>query len=931
MSADVTPCADGDRGLAGATLVGRDAELEIVRAVVGSGGGSLVFAGERGVGKTTLLDAAVREARRSGTRILRADGAQFEDGVCFAGLNQLLLPLADELGHMPPPLRTALLAALGLTRLPIPDRPVVCDATMDVLRRAGSSGPLLVVIDDLQCVDPSSAEVLGPVTRRLEGTGVGFLGARLSGTACAFAQAGVAEVELPPLDDEPAGVLVNRHFPTLALPVQQRILAEAGGNPLVLLELPLALSETQRTGAAALPAVLPLSTRLGGLFATQLAGLASATQWLLLIAAVEGSGDLQRIGAIEPGLAGLADAERAGVVRIDPTTGRLLFAHLLLRSAIVAAATHIDRQRAHKAVADALTDAPERRAYHLGEASDRRDNDVADLLDHAAQLALTRGDTTAAVAGLTRAAELSLQPDVRSGRLARAAFIDGNLGEDFRLVRNVLADARRTNLPLVGSLHAAAATALLLLNGDGDVEGAQRLLVEAITARNSDDDLLDALNVLHLVCQCGGRAELWEPFDFALGHLPRESASKLRLVRQLVPNPIGATPAALADLSANAAELPNEIDPWMISQVGAAAVAVDRGSLCRDALWRVVRRARRGESVTCTIKVISLLCRDDMGCGRWDEAERLAQEALSLCETQGNELLRVEAWVILALVAAQRGDTDAALWLTQQVVRWAAPRGFRSSLLAMQQARGVLELGRGNFEAAYRHLTKITLPGRLPPYVPSALLTVMDLVEAAVRTGRYTEAAAHVEAAEAAGAAAISPRLALIVAGSAAMAAHDMEAAPMFEHALATPDAEGWPFELARVELMYGERLRRARATTESREHLGAAFETFARLGAHPWASRAATELRAAGGGTGRPKQRYDTSLTAQEREIASLAAAGLTNKEIAARLCLSHRTVSAHLYRIFPKLAITSRAALRDALEGLEPVGAPSAVAAGY
>jgi DNA-binding CsgD family transcriptional regulator len=163
------------------------------------------------------------------------------------------------------------------------------------------------------------------------------------------------------------------------------------------------------------------------------------------------------------------------------------------------------------------------------------------------------------------------------------------------------------------------------------------------------------------------------------------------------------------------------------------------------------------------------------------------------------------------------------------------------------------------------------------------------------------------------------------------MAARDLEAAPMFEDALATPGAEGWPFELARVRLMYGERLRRARATTESREHLGAAFETFASLGAHSWASRAASELRAAGGGSGRPKQRYDSSLTAQEREIASLAAAGLTNKEIAARLCVSHRTVSAHLYRIFPKLAITSRAALRDALQALGLVDASSVAAASY
>ena len=196
----------------------------------------------------------------------------------------------------------------------------------------------------------------------------------------------------------------------------------------------------------------------------------------------------------------------------------------------------------------------------------------------------------------------------------------------------------------------------------------------------------------------------------------------------------------------------------------------------------------------------------------------------------------------------------------------------------------------------------------------------MDLVEAAVRTGRRAEAAAHVAAMRDAGIAALSPRLALLATGSAAIAAPDDTAPGLFEEALAIPGAERWPFDLARVQLAYGERLRRAQATTGSRLHLTAALETFERLGARPWADRAASELRATGLAKPRAGARDHVSLTPQEHEIAMLAAAGLSNKQIGQRLFLSPRTVGGHLHRIFPKLGITSRAALHAALASLPP-----------
>jgi DNA-binding CsgD family transcriptional regulator len=226
-------------------------------------------------------------------------------------------------------------------------------------------------------------------------------------------------------------------------------------------------------------------------------------------------------------------------------------------------------------------------------------------------------------------------------------------------------------------------------------------------------------------------------------------------------------------------------------------------------------------------------------------------------------------------------------------------------------------LGRGEFEDAYRYAASISPPGVLFPREQPAVWVTLDLVEAAVRTGRTEDAEAHVRALSETNIAASSARFGLLVGAAAALVATDDRAHRLFTDALAIPGVDGWPFDCARVQLLFGERLRRARATAESRVHLTAAYETFRASGAQPWMTRAAIELRAAGQGTSRRDGPGSPTLTAQEREIALLAAAGLTNKEIAAQLYLSHRTVGAHLYRVFPKLGITTRAALRDALEG--------------
>ncbi len=425
------------------------------------------------------------------------------------------------------------------------------------------------------------------------------------------------------------------------------------------------------------------------------------------------------------------------------------------------------------------------------------------------------------------------------------------------------------------------------------------------------------------MCSFGGRTELWEPFYAALAPLTPQLPAVLYLWTRTFADPAHAAVPALGRLDDAVAGLAGESDPVQIVRIGIAADYVDRLAGCREALWRVVREGREGGAVASAINAMMLLCFDAFRAGQWAEAEQLAAEGLGLCQAHGYRLL---AWLLQygqAFLAAARGHYDTAETLTDEITRWAVPRGGRAVQGYACHARTLAAMGQGDCERAYQQAAAVSPAGVFASHVPHALRVAFDLVEAAVRTGRRTEAAAHVAAMRETGLGAISPRLALITTGAAAIAAPDHQAAALFAEALAIPGAAEWPFDRARVQLAAGERLRRARATTQARQHLGAALDTFRRLGARPWQARAENELRAAGlvpaiaarPGPGLPGA---ASLTPQEYEIAMLAAAGLTNKQIAERLYLSHRTVAAHLYQAFPKLGVTSRAALRDALAAL-------------
>jgi DNA-binding CsgD family transcriptional regulator len=923
---------DPPGGAAG--LVGRAGELAVVREFLdaaGRRGGALLLAGEPGIGKSALLDAAARMASTAGMALLRGSGVEAEADLGFSALNQLLLPLHARLPRLDEAHRDALSVALGLGTGPPPGRGAMTDATVALLRAVTVERPLLIILDDLQWVDRSSAGVLGMVARRLDGIPAGLLAAVRSGEESFFERSGLPQHEVPPLDDLAAAHLISTRFPMLATRVLRRLLAEARGNPLALLELPAALSGAQLAAQQTLPPVLPLGHRLQSVFASRVTALSPDARRLLLLAALEGTGDLDLLLAAAAAATGgdgwalLTDAQHLHLIHLDPARRRLAFRHPLVRSAVIGASTGSERQQAHQVLADVLLKHPERRARHLADAAASPDEAVASVLEQAAHRAQDRGDPTGAVSALLRAADLSPSARDRSRRLAQAAYLGAGVAGELRTAAHLLAEARRADPGQTGSLHAAATAALLLLNGDGDIGTAVRLLAGTIDSRgdrldSADGEVVEALHHLFELCMFGARLELWEPFHVLLARLTPAVPPTLRLLVAMVADPVRTAAPVLADLQAAIDGLRQEEDPLQIRRITLAALVVDRMEGCRDAMWRVIRTALEGDAPAAALAPLMHMCLDDFFTGRWQEAALLAQEGVGISSRLG---FRSAGWPFRAnqaMLAAVRGDSDLTHAITDEIIGWATPRGANSLLLLCHYARNLAALGDGDFEQAYQHAGAISPAGRIPSHARNAPWVVMDLIEAAIRTGRHDEAAAHAAAIRQARVAAVSPRAELLATAGAALAASDDRAGELFERALAVAGAERWPFELARVRLVYGEHLRRARATSAARTHLGAAHAAFEHLGARPWATRAATELRAAGAGahtTRATDARSAPALTSQEHEVASLAALGLTNQQIAQRLLISRRTVDVHLYRAFHKLGIRTRAALRDALDG--------------
>ncbi|MCO8275555.1 AAA family ATPase [Actinoplanes sp. TRM 88003] len=899
-------------------LFGREVELARIARFMQSvrDGGDVRFVhGEPGVGKSALLAAGARLAEEAGLRVLRAAGSEFEADVSYSLLNQLLLPLHDEIQRLPPALRDALLVALGFAPGPAPSALLVGNAALSLLTMAARSTPVLLIVDDIQWVDRSSAVVLGFVARRLPGSPVGVIASSRTGTTSFLDRQGLTEVTVEPLSREASERFVAAHHPGMPARDRQRLLDLAQGNPLALVELPATLAGT-RGSRSDQADVVPLSDRLQDIFTARIAGLPDATRLLLLLATFEGSGEVRALRDLAD-LADLAPAERDHLVRVDDERGRITFRHPLIQSAIVARSTHEERRHAHLAIAAARPGEPERRAWHLAAATAGPDEAVAEQLEEAARRVLPR-DSVAAIAILVRAADLSATAEDRARRLAEAAYIGAEAGGAGD-AGTLLADATATSPGSAGSLHAASAAALLLINGDGDVQTAHRLLAGAIETGGhgwrADDPALDeAMQTLLLLSWYAGTPEHWAVFHRAMARFTPAPPDILAVMSRTFPDPVRTGTAALPDLEALIATLPDETDPTRVMRIGTASAYVDRLGENREHSWRLVRQGREGGPPRRQLGALMHLCLDDYLTGRWDEGEELAAEAERVCAAAGLPFLR---WYFLfdrALIAAGRGRSDEAFKLADEITHWALPRGVAGAATIAHLPRALAAAAEGDFEAAFQHASEISPAGVLAPYAPIATWAMFDLVEAALRTGRADAARIHAEAMRTARVDALSPRLRLVQQGVDALVLDTRDAELRLERTLREPGSTRWLFESSRIRLAVGEKLRRRKDFPRALEHLLAARTGFTAVGAEPWLARTTVELRAAGH---RPALAEPSvaGLTPQELEIAELAAAGLTNKQIAERLYLSHRTVGAHLYRIFPKLGISSRAGLRDAL----------------
>ncbi|MER5528542.1 AAA family ATPase [Streptomyces sp. NPDC002677] len=924
------------------------AELDLMDSLLarqGQGRPGLLLSGAPGVGKTVLLDAAAARAADGGMRVLRASAVEFEAEMNFSALHQMLYPLRHHADRLSSHHRGVLDRIFGLVPGLSPDPLAASAAVLALLDEVTIERPLLMIADDVTWFDRASAAVLGFVVRRIGDDPIAFLAAARTGTDYFFQQLQLPVHEVGPLAEQSAAELLDARWPGLTPSVRRRLLAEAAGNPLALRELPAALSSRQRSGQDPLPSPLPLSGRLEAAFAPAIERLPTRTRGVLLTAALSTAGDLTTLWRAAQDCADvddLAPAQQANLVHVDAAVGGMLFRHPLIRTAVVHLASPGERRSAHRSLAAALADFPELRAWHLAEAAIGPDETVARTLDEAALSTWRRGGASGAaapvldgaagpderrvaastaVAGLIRAGELSPHPGDRARRLVEAAYLATFTGQ-LEDVPRLLADAGQALDTPTGLVFAA--TAHLLTNDEGDVDSAYRLLTWAlddITDTRSGDHKWDHYSILYallLICLYTLRPEPWQLLNTAMGRFEPAVVAPFRLCHDAHVDPTHA-PSALRKGLANAfAALPVDAAPWQLIPLAFAAVAMDALSDYGYLIRRMVERERDGGAIAMVIPALMLLCHDSYIHGQWDEAERLAQEGLDLAAVYGYRFWERQIRALLATGAALRGDTEFVRTRSKEIMTWAAPRGIEVTEAHARLARGLAAMGEGDYEEAHAQVARINPPGVPGPGIP-ARWAVWDLVEAAVRTGRMDEARAYVAAAQRAGIHLISPRTALIMAGAAAVTADETGAGLQFEAALALPQAARWPWEHAPIELAYGQWLRRTR-DPHARLYLSAALETFDRIGAKAMAHRARSELRAAGIATTSVPDAPTAGLTAQERQIAELAALGLTNKQIGERLFLSHRTVGSHLHRLYPKLGITSRAALRAALETMKP-----------
>ena len=903
-------------------LHGRRTEVslldELLREARRARSSTLVLSGEAGSGKSALLEYARRQAEDM--HVLPAHGLGVETSLPFAALDRLVRPLWGYLPGIPAPQASALRGALGEAGGGGDDRFLIALGTLSLLAEASERHPLLCLVDDAHLLDEASADAMLFVARRLGTEGILMLFATRPEAGTVFGSRGITEHRLGGLDHAAAAALLEEHATIpLAPELRDRIIASTCGNPLALRELPAMLTDAQLKGADPLLTPLPVGARVERAFGVRIRRLPAASKTLLLIAAADDAGELATVLHAGEQL-GISDSaldaiEHADLLHLEGQ--QLTFHHPLVRSAAYHTATVSQRRAAHTAIASVL-DAPvdaDRLAWHRAAAALTPDPDAVAELDAAAKRARSRSGFAAASHALERAATLTGDERERSARLIAAV-------ENSWLAGRI--DRARTLLEGTRSLAASPSVraderryrGLLELTGGSPADAGPLLLHAAKEIAPHDRHrALDLLNLASVASvYAGDRAAASAIARVARSLGPVEAGEPRLLVELLIG--LGAfsdgdLEAAVRHLRAALAleddetRLDVEEQPTALLFTGRAALFLGDDEAVLRTHHRAAGRARDAGALGFLNQLLPRLAYAELVAGRWGAAEGFAEEGHHLARELGQPDLVAYSQVLLALLAAYRGDEDECRSLAADVHGSATTHRFALVAEFSSWALSVVELGRADHDAALLRARDITASA-------AVYWSGLDRIEAAALGADQQTGRAWLDGFEAWAVATDAPwAKAVALHAHALLTADEIEAERGFRAALAMHDEAARPFERARTALAFGGFLRRTRRRVESREHLRAAGHTFEVLGARVWAERARRELRASGESARRAAPGTSERLTPQELQVAQFVSRGLSNHEVAGQLFLSPRTVAFHLRNVFRKLDITSRTEL--------------------
>jgi DNA-binding CsgD family transcriptional regulator len=875
----------------------------------------LVVSGEPGVGKTALLESAIGSA--SGFRVGRAVGVESEMELAFAALQQLCAPLLDRLDRLPAPQRDALGVAFGLRAGDAPDRFLVGLAVLSLLAEVAEEQPFLCVVDDAQWLDRASAQALVFVARRLFAESVALV---LVTREPSDELQGFQELVVEGLRDGDARALLSSAVRVpLDERVRDRLVAETRGNPLALLELPRALTPAELAGGFGLLDAPGLSGRIEDSFQRRLAGLPADTQRLLLVAAAEPVGDPLLVwrAADRLGIAVTAASETDGLLAIGAS---VTFRHPLVRSAVYRAASPEKRQTVHRALADATDPEadPDRRAWHLAQATPGFDEDVASELERSAGRAQARGGLAAAAAFLERAAVLTPEPSRRAARALAAAQAKHQAGAFDSALRLV-------NIAESGPLSELQGAQGDLLRGQiafslGRGSDAPPLLLKAakrlepLDQRLARDTYLEALTAVFFPGILASDESVLETARAARAapissHPPRASDLLLDGLGLLITEGYAAgTPTLRAAVNAFRDEdlSRGEGRRWLSLASRVAAFLWDDET--SDVLSaRFVQLARDAGALSVLPLALATRSAVHLFAGEFAMASSLLEEVAAVNEVTGASLA---PYVGLAHVAFHGREAEAAQLIeatTRELVRHGEGQG---GLTFVHWVTAVLHNGLGRYEEALAAAQQAAEDTHASWWRNWGSV---ELIEAAARSGEAELAAdALAQLSEATGASGTDWALG-VEARSRALLTDGEAAEPLYREAIRRLERTRVRVELARAHLVYGEWLRRERRRLDAREQLRTAHELFTEFGMEAFAERARVELEATGEHARKRSVETRDDLTPQEAQISRLAAGGATNREIAAQLFISPSTVDYHLRKVFRKLGIKSRHQLKQ------------------